>query len=223
MPRRALSLPTSHRSLSPINLFCAYIPGRDKGSYYHEFFLRGKIFLAKRIQRFRINGEGIRRPNSAESEPTFYDFPFLPEIERAPTRIARAPIPVGSSAFGGVLQGPPSLVLTASASMERRQLIAQLAMGRPMPVLGYQEALPRRVYVSPPPPTLAVGGTFAPRGRPVTPMELLSMPPRPERSPLLQALLRLPFPQQQPIPQRQASIDVPPVMHSSFDPRPGST
>jgi len=52
--------------------------GPDKGGYYHELFLRGKGFLAYRIQRIKIKGTGARKPSSPETEPNFYMTPYLP-------------------------------------------------------------------------------------------------------------------------------------------------
>ncbi|KAI2501075.1 hypothetical protein MHU86_13366 [Fragilaria crotonensis] len=51
--------------------------GPDRGGYYHEFFLRGKKFLAIRIQRLKIKGTGVRKPSSPDTEPQFY---FMPPI-----------------------------------------------------------------------------------------------------------------------------------------------
>lgn len=55
--------------------FCS---GRDKNGYYHELFLRGKRFLAHRIPRSKLKGQGARKPTSPETEPNFYLFTYLP-------------------------------------------------------------------------------------------------------------------------------------------------
>ena len=47
--------------------------GEDAGAYYHEFFLRGRPLLCKRIQRQRVNGTGVRQPTDITTEPNFYD------------------------------------------------------------------------------------------------------------------------------------------------------
>jgi hypothetical protein len=58
--------------------------GRDKGGYYHEFFLRSKPFLAHRISRTKLKNEGARKSTSPETEPNFYILPYLPvEVPRA--------------------------------------------------------------------------------------------------------------------------------------------
>jgi hypothetical protein len=56
----------------------SHLAGRDKGSYYHELFLRSKRFLSKRIQRIKIKGKGARKPSSPETEPNFYNAAYLP-------------------------------------------------------------------------------------------------------------------------------------------------
>jgi hypothetical protein len=51
--------------------------GQDKGGYYHELFLRGKLFLANRIVRNKIKGTRIKAVTSPESEPDFYLMPHV--------------------------------------------------------------------------------------------------------------------------------------------------
>jgi hypothetical protein len=53
--------------------------GTDKGGYYHELFLRNKVFLAYRILRMRIKGNGVRARSNPESEPNFYKMPSVEE------------------------------------------------------------------------------------------------------------------------------------------------
>jgi hypothetical protein len=50
----------------------------DEG-YYHELFLRDKRFLAKQMKRTKVKG-ATRLPYMPESEPNFYNLPFLPAI-----------------------------------------------------------------------------------------------------------------------------------------------
>ena len=54
------------------------ILGADKGAYYHELFLRGKTFLAKRIVRVQTKNEGRRKIDSPETEPNFYNMTPIP-------------------------------------------------------------------------------------------------------------------------------------------------
>lgn len=46
--------------------------GPDRGSYYHELFLRGKKFLCRGIQRMKIKGTGARMASNPDAEPNFY-------------------------------------------------------------------------------------------------------------------------------------------------------
>jgi hypothetical protein len=52
--------------------FCRLTRGRDKGAYYHELFLRDRIFLCRKMTRTRIKGTGIKASSSPDSEPNFY-------------------------------------------------------------------------------------------------------------------------------------------------------
>eukprot|EP00980_Cylindrotheca_fusiformis_P024154 scaffold11571_cov122-Cylindrotheca_fusiformis.AAC.17 len=51
--------------------------GRDRGGYYHEFFLRSKPFLASAIQRTKVKGTGVRARSNPEQEPNFYSMPWV--------------------------------------------------------------------------------------------------------------------------------------------------
>jgi len=52
--------------------------GPDRGSYYHELFLRGMPVLASRMRRTRVNGNGTRRAADPDTEPDFYVMPPVP-------------------------------------------------------------------------------------------------------------------------------------------------
>lgn len=49
--------------------------GADRGSYYHEYFLRGKKFLCNNINRYKVKGTGARRSSNPDAEPDFYNMP----------------------------------------------------------------------------------------------------------------------------------------------------
>jgi hypothetical protein len=72
-------------NISLVRRLLLYLAGRDKGGYYHELFLRSKRFLSHRIHRVKIKGEGARKPSSPETEPNFYDAPYLPSA-RTPSK-----------------------------------------------------------------------------------------------------------------------------------------
>ena len=44
----------------------------DASGYYHEYFLRDREFLAKRMMRQRIKGTKIKGAASPDAEPDFY-------------------------------------------------------------------------------------------------------------------------------------------------------
>jgi HSF-type DNA-binding len=49
--------------------------GRDRGGYYHEYFLRGRPCLSKHMFRVRIKGIKVKAANSPDQEPDFYALP----------------------------------------------------------------------------------------------------------------------------------------------------
>lgn len=52
--------------------FCRLTRGEDAGGYYHELFLRGRLFLAKRMCRTKIKGTKFKAASNPEHEPNFY-------------------------------------------------------------------------------------------------------------------------------------------------------
>jgi hypothetical protein len=99
------------------------LAGRDKGGYYHELFLRSKQFLALRIQRVKIKGNGARKPSSPETEPRFYKAPYLPSTKsETPTRINEV------SSAGNMLALGPSVNRDAGESVSLQELLASLAL-----------------------------------------------------------------------------------------------
>jgi len=55
--------------------FCRLTRGEDAGGYYHELFLRGRLFLAKRMCRTKIKGTKFKAASNPEHEPNFYMMP----------------------------------------------------------------------------------------------------------------------------------------------------
>jgi hypothetical protein len=77
--KRVVGYAHRHSNLSLVN---HNSKGLDKGGYYHDLFLRGKQFLARRIIRIWKQGTGSRKKtDSSEILPDFYVLPFLPECE----------------------------------------------------------------------------------------------------------------------------------------------
>lgn len=48
----------------------------DKGSYYHEKFLRSKKFLSRRMTRQKVNGNRIRSAGNPDEEPDLSMYPI---------------------------------------------------------------------------------------------------------------------------------------------------
>lgn len=59
--------------------------GKDRGGYYHELFLRGKVFLAQSIQRIKVKGTKIRARSNPDQEPNFYAMPWVVENNKKTT------------------------------------------------------------------------------------------------------------------------------------------
>jgi HSF-type DNA-binding len=49
--------------------------GLDKGSYYHELFLRNRRDLVAQIQRVKVKGTGVRAKANPQDEPNLYMYP----------------------------------------------------------------------------------------------------------------------------------------------------
>ena len=54
--------------------------GADKGGYYNERFLRGRIDLVASIQRCKVKGTGVRAKANPSEEPNLY---LYPAVDRA--------------------------------------------------------------------------------------------------------------------------------------------
>jgi hypothetical protein len=52
--------------------------GPDRGSYYHELFLRSKQILCRGIHRMKVKGTGSRMASNPEQEPNFYHMTSMP-------------------------------------------------------------------------------------------------------------------------------------------------
>uniref|UniRef100_A0A7R9WW92 HSF-type DNA-binding domain-containing protein n=1 Tax=Craspedostauros australis TaxID=1486917 RepID=A0A7R9WW92_9STRA len=61
--------------------------GKDRGAYYHEYFLQGRDFLCPKIQRTRVKGTWIRKSSSPDLEPNFY---VMDAMSVVPTRRSSA-------------------------------------------------------------------------------------------------------------------------------------
>jgi hypothetical protein len=75
-------LPSFQRQLNLYG-FQRLTKGRDRGGYYHELFLKGKVFLAHSIQRIKVKGTGVRARSNPDQEPDFWAMPWVSEEEPA--------------------------------------------------------------------------------------------------------------------------------------------
>ena len=60
--------------------------GKDRGGYYHELFLRDRLFLCDRMMRTRIKGTGTKASMNPDSEPNFYQMPFVQPLSQTPRK-----------------------------------------------------------------------------------------------------------------------------------------
>jgi hypothetical protein len=106
------------------SIYCCvlHLAGRDKGGYYHELFLRSKRFLSHRVQRIKIKGTGARKPSSPETEPNFYNAPFLPSrsVSSKNNQV---------SMVNNMLAPGPNMYLDTGGSPSLQQLLAFPAFG----------------------------------------------------------------------------------------------
>lgn len=100
--------------------------GPDRGSYYHELFLRGKKFLCQDISRMKIKGTGARMASNPDAEPIFYQMsPLGATTDATPTATMeernKDKIKVASSSTGQVmppLSNPSSSAYPSPGSKE---------------------------------------------------------------------------------------------------------
>jgi hypothetical protein len=51
--------------------------GADKGAYYHELFLRGRLDLVQKIPRAKVKGTKVRARSNPDEEPDFYSMSWV--------------------------------------------------------------------------------------------------------------------------------------------------
>lgn len=67
--------------------FLRLTKGRDRGCYYHELFLKHKLFLCQDIVRFSLKGTGVKIKVDTSSEPDFYSMPFVEPDPKLPREL----------------------------------------------------------------------------------------------------------------------------------------
>ena len=66
--------------------------GLDKGSYYHELFLRSRPDLVSRIERMKVKGTGVRAKSNPDDEPNLYSFPTVDTRAEVAFAISQEPL-----------------------------------------------------------------------------------------------------------------------------------
>ena len=98
----------------------------DKGSYYHEKFLRGQKFLSRRMTRQKVNGNRIRSAGNPDEEPELSMYPVCRDDDintKHPSSLSSSssssPSLIATAGTGGraiVSIGGASLSLSTSSS-----------------------------------------------------------------------------------------------------------
>lgn len=87
--------------------------GIDKDAYYHELFLRGKLFLCERMLRVSTKGLLKRKEAEFETKPDFYQMPYLPyylsEVQPRPINKRNGVISFASAPRDTEVTSDPSL------------------------------------------------------------------------------------------------------------------
>jgi hypothetical protein len=111
--------------------------GLDKGGYYHELFLRHRVFLAPRIQRVKVKGTGVRARSNPNQEPEFWDMPWVAEESTT-----EAPAPV-SSESSVVSQESGHERSHAEYNYPQKEMVQSsiYAPSAPSPVSSYEETM----------------------------------------------------------------------------------
>jgi len=100
--------------------------GFDTGAYYNEYFLRGKPFLTKNIDRLKVKGTKIRSASSPQDEPKFYSMPPLPSFsENHQETLKERPVGVPSLEYLETRLGSPN---TTARALQQSQSVSMPQM-----------------------------------------------------------------------------------------------
>ena len=101
--------------------------GLDATGYYHEYFLRDREYLAKRILRKRIKGTKIKGATNPDLEPDFYAMPAVqkhPDPTLAPATVTRGTTTNSSSSTHSSDDGDSSTASAAVVSSSEAEIAA---------------------------------------------------------------------------------------------------
>jgi hypothetical protein len=101
-------------NLYSFNRFSGTSP--NKGSYYHEKFLRGKKFLTRRMTRQKVNGNRVRVSPNPKEEPDLSSYsvcrdenssslPSFSSSSSSQIAIQNAPSPINADAAASAING----------------------------------------------------------------------------------------------------------------------
>jgi len=100
--------------------------GPDRGSYYHELFLRSKQVLCRGMTRMKVKGTGSRMASNPDQEPNFYLMSSMPASVRPE---AQAPVlqtnPDGRAGFA-----QPQTTMYAGITNRPMTSVASMPMPR---------------------------------------------------------------------------------------------
>ena len=126
--------------------------GNDRNGYYHPMFLRGREFLANRIMRTRVKGNGgMKVQPNPETEPNFYSMPFvyrnqtsIPATSTSPATTALANMQFSGQSSSSP-QAPVLFSLTPSPATAALEKMQQFFPSQPP---AFQQPLPNKVISS---------------------------------------------------------------------------
>jgi len=102
----------------------------DKGSYYHEKFLRGKKFLSRRMTRQKVNGNRIRSAGNPDEEPDLSMYPICCDDDinnkhrsSLSSNSSSSPLIATSAAAGHAIISTGNTPLSSSTSSSQSSLM----------------------------------------------------------------------------------------------------
>lgn len=142
--------------------------GSDRGSYYHELFLRGRPDLAKIMVRTRVKGDNTKS-RKVMAEPDFFKMPFCPEDpdprqhERGAPRGSRAYYnPESLRSPRGGYSAAPYYPASSSGGAYRRREPVEGRRAPPAPTVAeVTPSTPKSEYISGPPMALPSSSFFS--------------------------------------------------------------
>lgn len=93
--------------------------GKDRGAYYHEYFLRQREFLCERMNRTRIKGNGMKAVPSPSTEPDFYKMTPCPPLcaKDDPIRSLNLPMePLNTTSLASLFRYQPRASILCTVS-----------------------------------------------------------------------------------------------------------